>query len=212
MPCQEPSLSIFRRFFLVFLPNRTDFPQKNQKFPLEKYRQRVYTISCCCASYKRGSINGDVAQLGEHQVRNLGVEGSIPFVSTIWIEAGRNAAGHKEKAPHESLRISCGAFFVCILLRRCDDAAGILPLIRVRCAHPPSPQGGRLGATVKQKEKAEILPQGKAGPDKDNAKMNCKRYSPKRGGRLELPWGSYRAKATGSGCPSRAASAKVSPS
>lgn len=25
---------------------------------------------------------GDVAQLGEHQVRNLGVEGSIPFVST----------------------------------------------------------------------------------------------------------------------------------
>lgn len=28
-------------------------------------------------------VDGDVAQLGEHQVRNLGVEGSIPFVSTI---------------------------------------------------------------------------------------------------------------------------------
>ena len=28
-------------------------------------------------------VHGDVAQLGEHQVRNLGVEGSIPFVSTI---------------------------------------------------------------------------------------------------------------------------------
>lgn len=28
-------------------------------------------------------LHGDVAQLGEHQVRNLGVEGSIPFVSTI---------------------------------------------------------------------------------------------------------------------------------
>ena len=28
------------------------------------------------------NVFGDVAQLGEHQVRNLGVEGSIPFVST----------------------------------------------------------------------------------------------------------------------------------
>ena len=27
--------------------------------------------------------HGDVAQLGEHQVRNLGVESSILFVSTI---------------------------------------------------------------------------------------------------------------------------------
>lgn len=30
-------------------------------------------------------LHGDVAQLGEHQVRNLGVEGSIPFVSTMII-------------------------------------------------------------------------------------------------------------------------------
>ena len=28
--------------------------------------------------------HGDVAQLGEHQVRNLGVESSILFVSTIF--------------------------------------------------------------------------------------------------------------------------------
>ncbi len=29
-------------------------------------------------------VHGDVAQLGEHQVRNLGVEGSNPFVSTMF--------------------------------------------------------------------------------------------------------------------------------
>ena len=34
-------------------------------------------------------VDGDVAQLGEHQVRNLGVEGSIPFVSTISDTASR---------------------------------------------------------------------------------------------------------------------------
>ena len=34
-------------------------------------------------------VHGDVAQLGEHQVRNLGVEGSNPFVSTIYENAGR---------------------------------------------------------------------------------------------------------------------------
>ena len=34
---------------------------------------------------------GDVAQLGEHQVRNLGVEGSIPFVSTIEVTGQADA-------------------------------------------------------------------------------------------------------------------------
>ena len=34
--------------------------------------------------------HGDVAQLGEHQVRNLGVESSILFVSTIDDSIRRN--------------------------------------------------------------------------------------------------------------------------
>ena len=49
------------------------------KFPLDKDSKKDYNISC-----SHGQLYGDVAQLGEHQVRNLGVEGSIPFVSTIY--------------------------------------------------------------------------------------------------------------------------------
>ena len=32
---------------------------------------------------------GDVAQLGEHHVRNVGAEGSNPFISTMGTQAGR---------------------------------------------------------------------------------------------------------------------------
>ena len=38
--------------------------------------------------------HGDVAQLGEHQVRNLGVESSILFVSTILDHIRRNPCGY----------------------------------------------------------------------------------------------------------------------
>ena len=31
---------------------------------------------------------GDVAQLGEHHVRNVGAEGSNPFISTMGTQAG----------------------------------------------------------------------------------------------------------------------------
>lgn len=36
-------------------------------------------------------IYGDVAQLGEHHVRNVGVEGSSPFISTMFFYAVRKS-------------------------------------------------------------------------------------------------------------------------
>lgn len=36
-------------------------------------------------------IYGDVAQLGEHHVRNVGVEGSSPFISTMIFNAVRKS-------------------------------------------------------------------------------------------------------------------------
>ena len=37
--------------------------------------------------------HGDVAQLGEHHVRNVGAEGSNPFISTMETERVRRCAG-----------------------------------------------------------------------------------------------------------------------
>ena len=38
---------------------------------------------------KERKTRGDVAQLGEHHVRNVGAEGSNPFISTMGAQAGR---------------------------------------------------------------------------------------------------------------------------
>lgn len=46
-----------------------------------RYRQNV-------APRDKRTYRGDVAQLGEHHVRNVGVEGSNPFISTTKPDRG----------------------------------------------------------------------------------------------------------------------------
>lgn len=47
-----------------------------------RYRQNV-------APRDKRTYRGDVAQLGEHHVRNVGVVGSNPIISSTEIKAGR---------------------------------------------------------------------------------------------------------------------------
>lgn len=46
-------------------------------------RGREMVLTATAGSWTIGLPGGGVAQLGEHHVRNVGVEGSIPFSSTI---------------------------------------------------------------------------------------------------------------------------------
>ncbi len=54
-------------------------------------REEVSAIPCYCFDRNRRIVEnmrsqgGGVAQLGEHHVRNVGVEGSIPFSSTTFL-------------------------------------------------------------------------------------------------------------------------------
>ena len=55
---------------------------------------------------------GDVAQLGEHQVRNLGVEGSNPFVSTKY-NINISKAREDSRAFVVHFNIKCEKFLQC---------------------------------------------------------------------------------------------------
>lgn len=91
----------------VLGPVRVHFAEC-RKMPFDKwarYRQNV-------APRDKRTYRGDVAQLGEHHVRNVGVEGSNPFISTTENQAGtRNGTCFCFHPPCPSRIIAARWFF-----------------------------------------------------------------------------------------------------
>ena len=82
---------------------------------------------------------GDVAQLGEHHVRNVGAEGSNPFISTMGTQAGRKKFRPAFLLPllrpsglQGKMRILlCGLAFQLLCHRKADSLHASLPSVRI---------------------------------------------------------------------------------
>ena len=96
-------------------------------------------------------LPGAVAQLGEHHVRNVGVEGSNPFCSTIFASLPR------ESQITEDCGCLGGLAFLCGEVGSARKNERLQPPLLGSCRAPPDLRRVRRQASRRREQRGEIL-------------------------------------------------------